>query len=326
MFIKSAVRRLIGRRSTAERGLSDAAFRSMVEQSTDVVCHIVNRNFTYVSPSARAVLGWDVEQMVGTNAFKPIFPPDLPMIKDVFARLVVSKEDKTSRHQVRVVCGDGSTRWVETNAQFELNQDGTTTTVLIIRDIADRKQREEELAALALEDSLTGLANRRCFDQILDRSWRETLREGGAMALLLLDVDNFKQFNDSQGHQAGDDCLRTVARCVRQHARRPSDLACRYGGEEFAIILGKIEPNAAIAIAEEVRSSIAGLGLPHEASQCSRYVTASIGVATAVARIGGSIRMPESLLQAADHALYKAKAGGRNRVETSVLIAPSQRM
>ncbi|MEP0314364.1 MAG: sensor domain-containing diguanylate cyclase [Hyphomonas sp.] len=324
MFIPNAVRRLIRRHSTADDGLSDASFRSMIEHGTDVVCHIVDRRFTYVSPAAQAVFGWDVKQMIGTDAFASIFPPDLPMLKEMFARIYLSKENKISRHQVRVVCGDGSTKWVETNVQFELGEDGKTRTVLVIRDIADRKKLEEELAALALQDGLTGLGNRRSFDQMLDRSWKETLREGGEMALLLLDIDYFKQFNDSQGHQAGDDCLRTVAKCIGQYARRPSDMACRYGGEEFAIILGKAEPNAAIAIAEEVRSSIAALGVPHETSMCGKYLTVSIGVATAVARIGGSIRMPESLLQAADHALYKAKEGGRNRVETSVVIAPSE--
>jgi diguanylate cyclase (GGDEF)-like protein/PAS domain S-box-containing protein len=325
MFIPNAVRRFIRRHSTADGGLSDASFRSMVEQGTDVICHIVDRSFTYVSPSAQGVFGWDIKQMIGIDAFSPIFPPDIPMIKDVFAQILLS-EDKLSRHQVRVVCGDGSIRWVETSVNFELGKDDKPRTVLVVRDISDRKQLEEELAALALQDGLTGLANRRSFDQMLDQSWRETLREGGEMALLLLDIDYFKQFNDSQGHQAGDDCLRTVAQCVSQYARRPSDMACRYGGEEFAVILGKTEPAAAIHIAEEIRSSIAALGVPHETSMCSRYLTVSVGVATAVARLGGSIRMPESLLQAADHALYKAKEGGRNRVETSILIAPSERM
>lgn len=326
MSFSNAVRRLIRWNSITDSGLSDASFRSMIEQGTDVICHIVDRRYTYVSPSAQTVFGWDAKQLIGTDPFKTIFPPDIPVIKEVFAQIYLSKEDKLSRHQVRVVCGDGSIRWAETNVQFERGEDGKTRTVLVIRDISERKRLEEELAALALQDGLTGLGNRRSFDQTLDRSWRETLREGGEMALLILDIDYFKQFNDSQGHQAGDDCLRTVAKCISQYARRPSDMACRYGGEEFAIILGKTEPNAAIEIAEEVRSSIAALRVPHETSKCSRYVTVSVGLATAVARLGGSIRMPESLLQAADHALYKAKESGRNRVEVSVLIAPSERM
>src|SRR5690606_25669978 len=148
------------------------------------------------------------------------------------------------------------------------------------------------------------------------------LRESGELALLLLDIDHFKQFNDSYGHQAGDDCLRTVASCVSGFARRPNELASRYGGEEFAIILGGTGPAAAVGIAEEIRFAVTALGLPHESSSGLGNVTVSIGVATAVARIGGSMRMPESLLQAADHALYKAKSGGRNRVEQSVLFAP----
>jgi diguanylate cyclase (GGDEF)-like protein len=172
--------------------------------------------------------------------------------------------------------------------------------------------------------SLTGLANRRSFDEVLERSWRQTLRQGSEMALLLLDIDYFKQFNDTYGHQAGDDCLRTVAACVSRFARRPNDLACRYGGEEFAVILGNAGPIAALVVAEEIRSAVAALGVPHEASPTSEHLTVSIGVATAVARIRGSVRMPESLLQSADHALYKAKTRGRDRVEKAVLFAPSE--
>jgi diguanylate cyclase (GGDEF)-like protein len=143
------------------------------------------------------------------------------------------------------------------------------------------------------------------------------------MALLLLDVDYFKQFNDTYGHQAGDDCLRAIAACAKEQCRRPGDVACRYGGEELAVILGESGADAALARAEAIRSSIEALNILHERSACSSSVTVSIGVAAAFARAGGSVRMPESLLQAADHALYKAKNEGRNCVRSSILIAPS---
>lgn len=201
---------------------------------------------------------------------------------------------------------------------------GGVQTVLIIRDISERKRKELELQELARKDGLTGLANRRSFDEFLDQAWRQTLREGSEMALLLIDVDHFKQFNDTHGHQAGDDCLRMVAAVVGDFARRPLDRACRYGGEEFALIMGGAGSNGAVGVAEEIRSAVFDLGIPHEVS-LARSLTVSIGVATAMARVGGSVRMPETLLQAADHALYKAKAGGRNRVERSVVIAPSEK-
>src|SRR5690606_12188356 len=117
-------------------------------------------------------------------------------------------------------------------------------------------------------------------DEAIERAWRRTLRDGSEMALLLLDLDHFKQVNDSFGHQAGDDCLRAVATCVGRFARRPNDLACRYGGEEFALILGDAGPEVATAIAEELRSAIAALGLPREAGSHASTLTVSIGVAT----------------------------------------------
>jgi diguanylate cyclase (GGDEF)-like protein/PAS domain S-box-containing protein len=321
MSVRNIVRRIIGRPVAPKQEADDAVFRAMVEQSGDVICHLVDRLFTYVSPSARAIFGWDPDAMIGTDGTNLIYEPDLPVLQDVLARSS-SGELGSIRHQVRVVCGDGSLKWAETSAQNQLGAMNKMHTILVIRDVSERKRLEEQLEDLARKDGLTGLANRRSFDEMLVKTWRQTLRQGSEMALLLLDIDHFKQFNDLYGHQAGDDCLRTVAAAVAVFARRPDDLACRYGGEEFAIVLGGVAPDVAVGLAEEVRSAIASLRVPHERSS-GGFLTVSIGVATAVARIGGSVRMPESLLQAADHALYKAKAGGRDRVERTVLIAPS---
>lgn len=320
MNFRDIVRRLIGRPLTPTRRSNEALFRAMVEQSGDVICQVVNDRFTYVSPSAKAVFGWVPQTMIGTDGLDLIYGPDTSVLKDVLNLRALSNETGPSRHQLRVLCGDGSLKWSETSARSERGPNQTTHTILVIRDISERKRMEEQLEDLARKDGLTGLANRRSFDEVLDKTWRQTLRQGSEMALLLLDIDHFKQFNDHYGHQAGDDCLRTVAAAVAKFARRPSDLACRYGGEEFAIVLGGVAPEVAVSLAEEVRSAIASLRVPHERSS-GGFITVSIGVATAVARVGGSIRMPESLLQAADHALYKAKAGGRDRVERTVLIA-----
>jgi diguanylate cyclase (GGDEF)-like protein/PAS domain S-box-containing protein len=295
----------------------------MVEQISDVFLFFEAGSVTYISPSASAVYGWNVDDFIGTDGLGAIVHEDFGPIKHKTDR-IHSGEISSSTEQCRVICGDGTIRWCEAAVRGEVNEEGLSRCVVTLRDISERKQREDDLTALALQDGLTGLANRRAFDQALDREWARTLRSGGEMALLLIDADCFKQFNDTYGHQAGDDCLRAIAGCVRAHTRRPSDVACRYGGEELVVILGESHLNTAVAMGEAIRSSVAALNIPHEQSLCDNRVTVSVGVAAALAREGGSIRMPEGLLQAADHALYKAKAAGRNRVVHSLLIAPDQ--
>jgi diguanylate cyclase (GGDEF)-like protein/PAS domain S-box-containing protein len=318
--LRSAFDRLLGR-TPSPRSSEDATFRRVVEQSADVICRFVEGRFCYVSPSVVSVLGWHPDDIVGTDGSVMVHEDDRHIIQDVIARLM-SGVQQEAVSQVRAVCSDGSLKWAETTARIE--RSGTAhEMVLVIRDITTRKQLEEELAAMALQDGLTGLANRRAFDQAFHQEWKQTLRTGGQMAVLLLDIDYFKQFNDLYGHQAGDDCLRAVAASIQGLASRPTDTACRYGGEEVVVILGNTNLAAAVSIAEKMRSSAVALGIPHEGSACADHVTVSIGVAAAIARTGGSMRMPEGLLQAADHALYKAKAHGRNRVEQSILIAPT---
>jgi diguanylate cyclase (GGDEF)-like protein/PAS domain S-box-containing protein len=304
------------------RSTGEDVYRSILEQSADVICHVEDGRFTYISPSAIDVFGWDVEGLIGKDALSTVHRDDAHVVLEMIAGLTPGDTDPVTT-RVRAVCGDGSIRWCETTNRLTINGAGARRGVLVMRDISERKRLEEELEALALQDGLTSLANRRAFDQALDLEWKRTLRSGGEIALLLLDVDYFKQFNDTYGHQAGDDCLRAIAACVKEQCRRPGDLVCRYGGEELAVILGESGADAALARAEAIRSSIEALNILHERSACSSSVTVSIGVAAAFARAGGSVRMPESLLQAADHALYKAKNEGRNGVRSSILIAPS---
>jgi len=321
MTSRSPLQRLLGRRPRRVTAPDDRAlFQKIVEQSADVICRVTGNVFSYVSPSARQVFGWDPEKLVGTDGLGVVDERDRASVLNVISRLM-SGEVTRQTVQVRMVCEDGSLKWAEVTSHTELTSAGDET-VIVMRDISERKRLEQELEALALQDGLTGLANRRSFDQNLDGEWRRTLRQGGEMALVLLDLDHFKDFNDLYGHQAGDDCLRAVATCLQAKVRRASDVACRYGGEELALILGITDLDGAKALAEELREAIVSLAIPHERSGTG-CVTASIGVAVAVAREGGSIRMPEGLIQAADHALYRAKSAGRNAVECAILIAPS---
>jgi diguanylate cyclase (GGDEF)-like protein/PAS domain S-box-containing protein len=321
MGIRSALSRLLGHEKTTAKEDQDATFRSVVEQSADVICRISQGKFCYVSPSASEMFGWDPQKLIGTDGFWSIYEDDRPIVAQAIQLLLLGQQ-KQALAQVRVICGDGTLKWVETTSRIESSGDGGDA-ILVMRDISERKRLEEELAALALQDGLTGLANRRAFDQALARTWRQTQRDAGEMALVLIDVDCFKQFNDLQGHQAGDDCLRAVAASIQDHSRRPTDMACRYGGEELVVILGSTGLDPALLIAERMRAAVASLRIPHLGSLCADHVTVSIGVAAAIARTGGSMNMPEGLLQAADHALYKAKNGGRDRVEQAILIASS---
>jgi diguanylate cyclase (GGDEF)-like protein len=175
----------------------------------------------------------------------------------------------------------------------------------------------ESLRQLAYHDELTGLASRRQFNQALAREWARSSREGTELAILMADVDYFKGYNDRYGHLFGDLCLREVATVFGDALRRPADLAARYGGEEFAAVLPRTDIAGALSVAESVRNGIAALHLPHAGSPEIGHVTVSVGVA-AVVPVAAD---PETLVRAADQALYAAKRAGRNRVVAEI---PSQ--
>ena len=181
-----------------------------------------------------------------------------------------------------------------------------------LRDLTDQKRAEMALKELATKDGLTGLSNRRSFDQMLMSEWARAHRTQKPLALLFVDVDHFKLFNDHHGHQIGDECLRAVAAVVSRHAVRPLDLASRYGGEEFALILPDLDCDGACVVAEEIRGAVLALQIAHGAAGAGDHVTLSVGVASHIpGAVDGS---PDRLLGAADEALYVAKRLGRNRV------------
>jgi diguanylate cyclase (GGDEF)-like protein len=167
------------------------------------------------------------------------------------------------------------------------------------------------LAEHALHDGLTGIHNRRRFDEHLQRVWQQGRREHKPVSLLFADIDHFKKYNDRYGHQAGDEALKAVAAVLARHARRPFDLAARFGGEEFAVLLYDAGPRDASRIAAEALEEVRALGLRHEDSPADGLLTISIGVATAVPQAN---RSAAGLLQLADQALYAAKDGGRNQL------------
>jgi diguanylate cyclase (GGDEF)-like protein len=188
-----------------------------------------------------------------------------------------------------------------------------TFTDITERKIADGRlqQANRQLERLATEDGLTNLFNRRRFDQYLDVEWRRQARTHNQIALIMCDVDYFKNYNDHYGHQAGDACLRSVANCIRKRVRRPSDLIARYGGEEFAIVMPETDIKGAWHIAEMVRQELLKMRIPHNHSSVAPCVTISCGIA---AMFPSNSTQPQMLIQRADQALYRAKQKGRNCV------------
>lgn len=168
------------------------------------------------------------------------------------------------------------------------------------------------ISELAEHDALTGMKNRRAFDQQLLRLWRQSITDASPLAVMLIDVDHFKAYNDHYGHQAGDQTLREVAQHMQKHVRRPLDIVARYGGEEFAAVLYGVNAEGAAKIAEDMRRGVEALGIKHRGASAAHCVTISIGVAVLQPRPERSSR---GALQLADQALYEAKLKGRNAVE-----------
>jgi diguanylate cyclase (GGDEF)-like protein len=205
-----------------------------------------------------------------------------------------------------------------------------TLGVRVVRQIGYRDRLERELGeakaalessnaaltSLAFNDGLTGLANRRHFEKALHREWR-IARRSGALALVMIDADHFKQYNDLYGHPAGDQCLRTIARAIESGLRRPGDLAARYGGEEFAVLLPATDLAGARAVAETIRAAVQDAKLEHRGNPAG-IVTISAGVCTLVPTAAAN--NPLALVREADRALYAAKAEGRNRVAWGPLL------
>ena len=180
------------------------------------------------------------------------------------------------------------------------------------RDITDIKRAEETLRQLSYLDGLTAIANRRFFEEMIEREWKRSARNKAPLSLLMADIDYFKAYNDTYGHLSGDECLKKVAKTLNQSVRRPGDIVARYGGEEFAIILPETDSKGTAIVAELLLNKVEALKLVHSGSPVGNSLTISIGGAT---KISTHDSIPADLVSEADHALYLAKNKGRNRLE-----------
>lgn len=301
-------------------------FRILVEHTTDVLW-LLDDDYTacFVSASVTPVLGWVEDELIGKQPVDLVHPDDMPRIGEAMQRAMggaPGPRDLTCR----VRRADGSFVWVECRTRGVRDPesgDALDGVVIAMRDISERIRFEEELARQAMTDGLTGLANRRAFDTALSAGWMEAVERGAEISLVLADIDFFKGFNDTFGHQAGDDCLRVVGQVLRATvAEVPGAVAARYGGEELAIVLPLTSMAAAMEIAETARAAVEAQKIPHGNNEGGlQVVSLSLGVASALARDGGTVSTAEGLLLSVDGALYKAKSEGRNRVAASIVMA-----
>jgi diguanylate cyclase (GGDEF)-like protein/PAS domain S-box-containing protein len=273
----------------------------------------LDERILYASPACLRVLGWSPEQITGTPALAGVNPEDLPHVQETVRDLKLGEIEETkliyrTRHH------DGGEIWLET--ALRATRDNVTGrisgVVAISRDMTEHKDLEARLSNLASQDGLTGIANRRHFDERLQTEWRRAAGDETPLSLLMVDVDNFKKFNDQYGHQAGDACLKAVAQAIAAEARRPGDLAARYGGEEFVLLLPNTDEIGCASVAARLSESLAALNIPHALNPPSKRVTISAGGATGWPGAESANNHP-SLIAAADRALYAAKHAGRDR-------------
>ena len=291
---------------------SEAHYRLLADNIADIIILIDARGLLrYVSRSAEPVLGLRPKDLLGKSCFDLIHPDDRESVKSATTR--INGVDSVSTVVFRHYRGDGTQAWVESKFKLasETSDPARTEYLCVIRDVTERKRMEDELTQLnrrltqlAATDGLTGLTNRRTFDGFLRREY-ETCEQ---ISVLLLDIDDFKGYNDSYGHQAGDRCLQAVAKAIGDATSNTSGLSARYGGEEFAVVLPNTSEDAALKVAEAIRLTVRALGIPNSASSRG-YITISAGV---TARTRATLDQA-ALVGEADTALYEAKRLGRNR-------------
>lgn len=204
---------------------------------------------------------------------------------------------------------------------YEKDGKQCSSMVAVLIDVSEKELRLRELSELAIKDALTGLYNRRGFNELAQREWANAMRNCLSGSILMIDIDHFKIFNDTYGHLAGDEVLIKVSEVINLSARRPGDIAARYGGEEFILFLGNTKANGALTVAQRIQEAVVALKIPHRNSPVLPYVTVSIGVASIETldwRCLDNTQDLEKLIQKADQLLYKAKEAGRNRIMCDV--------
>ena len=277
----------------------------------------------FMSSMAHAIFGLPPQEYMTLQQWMDmVHPEDCAHVLQVHAEAIAAHTPLGTQYRI-VRASDGAQRWLQVWGEYG---DGTDTDPLrmtgTVQDITERKQAEQQLARYrdALEervrlDPMTQVANRLALGEAMQREWEQARLRGMPLALLMIDVDHFKAYNDHYGHVAGDRCLQRVAQALGGAAQRAGELAARYGGEEFAVLLPDSDELRAVAVAHRLREAVRELALEHQASPCGAQVTISVGVACVRPADGQPLEHAQTtLFQQADAALYRAKQAGRDRV------------
>jgi diguanylate cyclase (GGDEF)-like protein/PAS domain S-box-containing protein len=322
MLLLYGVEVLISEAKELQTGLlgSERRFRLLAEASSDIIVLTgLEGTRQYVSPAVTELVGWSADQILGGSFHDLAHPDDVPRLERLFKGCLQGNVPRALEYRFKKA--DGSYVWLEINPRLYRDPDTGEPAgfVSVVRDISLRKTEEERqrrtyetIEHMAISDSLTGAANRRHFDAVLEREWLRAARELTPLSLLLIDIDRFKTYNDVYGHLTGDNCLRQVVAAIKPFVCRPADLLARYGGEEFVVVLPNTDAAGALQVAEEIRLAVEEHRLRHPGNPPHAVITLSIGCATMIPCDGARHL---DLLEEADRALYRAKASGRNRVE-----------
>ncbi|MCI0528688.1 MAG: diguanylate cyclase, partial [Nitrospira sp.] len=289
---------------------------------------------TFMNPEAERLLGWAEVELLGKSMhdvihFQKADGTPLPAMDCPILKFIQSTGTFGGVNLLRVeddifTCKNGAIFPAAYVSTPILENGEIIGAVIAFQDITKRKLAEQQLREanqtllrLSAQDGLTGIANRRRFEEFLDLEWKRALREATTLSLIMLDIDFFKTYNDTYGHQAGDKCLKQVASVLNSTLHRPGDLVARYGGEEFVVVLPKTDAKGAVSVAETMRTRVEALGIAHTHSKASPHVTISLGVATTIPKHDVS---PLDLIATADEALYQSKQEGRNRVKNYYML------
>lgn len=287
----------------------------IIEHSSDMITiHDSTGQYLYVSPAGKEVLQYEDHEVIGQPSKFFIHPDDFESTDENLKELLT---DGYAVSTYRIRRKDGQYIWFETSLKCLKEKTGELQIIAISRNITERKMTEQNLEEanrllkdLSVKDGLTGIWNRRAFDERLQAEWSQALTNSKTLSLIMLDIDYFKKYNDTYGHQAGDDCLRQVANAIGRAAEKTHDSVFRYGGEEFSVLLPETDSAGAQHVAEKIRQAVENLNMSHAASKASPIVTVSLGINTLLPTEDLTI---DQFIEGADQALYHAKQNGRNR-------------